>query len=910
MKNGFSGLNNLYLTDSLGIQFTGRSSNPTDSDLAAGRIYYDSVALAFKFYNGSTWTTIGSGSGGIPSWETIFANDATFGITSGTWTITQSSANAIITLNKTNVGAGAVLNITNAGSGADIKNGTSWSIAAAGGVGVLNLGSTGSINATDGALTIGKTLTATTFLGTVAIAEAVTLTTSLAVGTSATVATTLTVGTNFTMTLGVATLIGNSNTAPTVLMTNNTATTYGVGGTSTGVALFRSTSLTSGTLVRAQLTEATLNGGFYFDAWDVTAGAAVFSIAEDGNVVIAGTANGTAALTLTVGDVVISDGKISHTSTASGAGGGYTLTANSMLAQTVLAVAGSGAFTGSTTTSFMTLTPSGLTTGTALYIPVAALTTGKVLHTVANAMTTGGVITASSTSAVLTSGYFASYTWNPASYTGAAITSAGLVRIADNPTISTSVTGSHNDLNVTRTNVTAAAAITYTVTGSIVKIINASPTIGAASTLTDSASVLELANLSTTSTGKVLEITDLKAAGTGNISLSIAANSLTTSTGAFTLSTTGMTSGSTMKLTGGGANLTTGKVLEIAMGAAVTGQGLSLVTSGVFTDTAGVVAVTANSLTTGTGLELSFTGLTSGKGIEVLGGGANMTTGSLVSVSMGAGTAGTAYSAFTSGVYTGTGISKVIANGLTSGVALSLSTTGITTGNALAIDLGTGVYTGTGAISITGSGATSGVVMLVSNSGVMTGNGQIAQFTAAGASDATKVFGITANAATSSALLSVSGTGLTSGVGVKVTATAATMTTGAYFQANDGGVNVFAVGLNGHLQSRQTTKPTIAVSQQNGITAAAITNGSTDTCGIVTTTGTNNNGGTSIIVVTFGKAYAIAPTVILSGANASGSLIWPFVSATTTTTFTITVPASASSGATPSWYYQVIEMGS
>ena len=166
---------------------------------------------------------------------------------------------------------------------------------------------------------------------------------------------------------------------------------------------------------------------------------------------------------------------------------------------------------------------------------------------------------------------------------------------------------------------------------------------------------------------------------------------------------------------------------------------------------------------------------------------------------------------------------------------------------------------------------------------------------------------VTANSATTSAgLLQVSGTGLTTGVGILVTAAAATLTTGFYFAAADGALNVLTIGANGHMTFNQTTAPTIAVTQQNGITAAAITAGASDVCGQITTTGTNNNGGTTILTVTFNKTYTVAPKDIqLQPLNASGALITPYISSITATTFVITIPASASSGATPSWSYSV-----
>ena len=112
-----------------------------------------------------------------------------------------------------------------------------------------------------------------------------------------------------------------------------------------------------------------------------------------------------------------------------------------------------------------------------------------------------------------------------------------------------------------------------------------------------------------------------------------------------------------------------------------------------------------------------------------------------------------------------------------------------------------------------------------------------------------------------------------------------------------------------HLTSKQTTKPNIAVTQQNGITAAAISAGSTDTAGVITTTGTNNNAGTTILTVTFNVAYAVAPVVVLTAANASGAGPNPPYVTSSTTGFVVTIPASATAGATPSWGYHAIEVG-
>lgn len=70
-----------------------------------------------------------------------------------------------------------------------------------------------------------------------------------------------------------------------------------------------STSLTSGTGIRVDTLESTLNGGYYFEAYDTTGGGAtVFSVAEDGAVIIAGAAAD--VLTLTLGNMQMSNGDI------------------------------------------------------------------------------------------------------------------------------------------------------------------------------------------------------------------------------------------------------------------------------------------------------------------------------------------------------------------------------------------------------------------------------------------------------------------------------------------------------------------------------------------------------------------------------------------------------------------------
>lgn len=351
------------------IQFDSVNVAPTT---ASGYYYlYVDSNGNLVFDNGSATTILGAAGGASTTWESLFVNDSTFDISSGTLTISQSSANAVLTLNKTNVGAGSVISITNSGTGADISNSTNWSILASGGVGVLELASGGTINATGGALSIGKTGTATTLVGTLTVSEGATVTAGGLTVTSG--ALTITSG-NVTFTNGnVSVASGNvaivdDQNAASLKVTNNTATTVGASA-ATGVVEFASTSLTTGTLLHLELTEGTLNGGHYMKAWDITAGAAVFSIAEDGVTTIAGTA-GSNSFTLTAGDVVFSDGSVSITDADNAST--LTVTNNTI-----------------TTATLVTIGSTSVTTGTVMgMVNADGLTTGKILSLVSNSSNT------------------------------------------------------------------------------------------------------------------------------------------------------------------------------------------------------------------------------------------------------------------------------------------------------------------------------------------------------------------------------------------------------------------------------------------------------------------------------------------------------------------------------------------
>lgn len=218
-----------------------------------------------------------------------------------------------------------------------------------------------------------------------------------------------------------------------------------------------------------------------------------------------------------------------------------------------------------------------------------------------------------------------------------------------------------------------------------------------------------------------------------------------------------------------------------------------------------------------------------------------------------------------------------------------------------------GVYTGVSVVAITANSATTGTVELITANGLTTGHGVGITSSGVIVTTGDLLYVTASGATTSTGIVRVTAAALTTGNVLKLAATAATLTTGRYLSANDGALEVFGIGANGHIHTTQTTAPTIAVTNQAGITAAAITAGSTDVCGTITTTGTST--GATVLDVTFNKTYTTAPKmVVLTAANAAASMpnTAYFVSAISATTFTITVPASATYAATPSFRYLVV----
>ncbi len=361
---------------------------------------------------------------------------------------------------------------------------------------------------------------------------------------------------------------------------------------------------------------------------------------------------------------------------------------------------------------------------------------------------------------------------------------------------------------------------------------------------------------------------------------------------------------------------------------ATTGVGFGVTGTGIYTGT-GLVNYTNNALTTGVLQLISGNGLTTGTLLSVahttsvIADGGSLVRLSSTSIDTGGATNGTILDISSTAQLAGTIVKMV--NILTTGTAMSITGTGIlaTTGNLLTLT-GNSATTTTGLLQVSGTGLTSGSIALLTGGGAnMTSGGKVLEIamgaatvgqgltiTSTGVYTGTNgLLSVTGNSATTTTgLFKVNGLGVTSGIIEQVNATAATLTTGRYVSYNDAATEVFGIGANGHIHSTvSAAPPTIAVTTQNGITAAAITAGGSDTCGIITTTGTSTD--STLLTITFGKTYTTAPkAVILVPANAAAAMpnSGYYVSAVTATTFQITVVTGGTYAATPSWRYVVI----
>ncbi|MBW2661460.1 MAG: hypothetical protein JRD93_05625 [Deltaproteobacteria bacterium] len=612
-----------------------------------------------------------------------------------------------------------------------------------------------------------------------------------------------------------------------------------------------------------------------------------------GDVVIAGSASGTDALTITAGDVLLTSGLFDMTIgdmtladgsiTVTDADNAATLSVTNNTATTAspFVLAGSGVFTGNTTSSFMTVTPSGLTTGTGVYLPLAAMTQGKGLHMVANALTTGNEVNVSSSATAIT-GAGRLLRVDHTGATGTAAVLSEFASAANDETTIMRVTASDVLATGTALDISADAMTTGTALDA-----------GALDALTTGIGAnIESGATAITGAGRVLRVDHTGATGTSAI-LSEFASAATDET-------------TIMKVTGSAA-LAAGVALDVSVAAMTTGKAI---------DVSDLAAIT-----TGKAIHVDATGNTQTDGILV-----HVDSGSSIATSTGrsllvdhTGTAGvdTVIAEVKSAATDETTIMKVTGSAaLAAGVALDISTVAMTTGKAIDISNLDAITTGKAIhVDATGVTQTDGILVHVdSGSTALTSTGRLLLVDHTAVSGvSTTVAEIKSVAADETIVLGVSGVDLTTGSVLALTGSANSEMTaaGSFIKVSDGTNDVFRVGYNGHITSAATdvanSEPALTVA--GGFSGPSETAGNaagiaTDTRGQVVFTA-DADAGTAIL--TFGKAYAAAPVCVITPADAEAQANMDFAFVTTSTTVMTINYITGTAATEDTWNYICIE---
>jgi hypothetical protein len=542
---------------------------------------------------------------------------------------------------------------------------------------------------------------------------------------------------------------------------------------------------------------------------DINGTGNTWSFTKDGinvmkSTTIAGT-GGANSIVLTAGDILASDGSLTIIDADDAAT--LSITNNTAASASMIVFAGSGTFTGNTTSSFMTLTASGLTTGTVLYIPVAALTTGKGINIIGTtALTTGQMVNIESGT------------------TGTSLTGNGrLLRIAHTGTATSSgilaeITSAATDETVIF-QITASAALAA---GNALKLSTASVTTG----------TLINALGAALTTGSVLSCVDLAGLTTGHGIILTHATSVITTGSLFELNSSGVNTGSG----GDGTMINVDSTGQLA-GSLVTvdtilttGTAMSIISTGIMTTTGNLLTLTANSATTAAGLlRVNGNGLTSGIGVVITSSATAITgAGRLLRVDH-TGATGTSavLSEFASAANDESTILRITASDvLAAGVALDISASAMTTGTALDIGGMAAITTGNG-IVVAASGTTrtdgmllsltcastaataTGRMLLVNHTGA-TGTSTVLAEIKTAATDETVIFQVLASAALAAGkAVNVSVAAMTTGTALSI-ANADALTTGSIANFTSNSANAGARDLvyikNDHA-SAVLTKP-------------------------------------------------------------------------------------------------------
>lgn len=784
------------------IRFDGTNSSSPLSSTSNG--LYVNASNQLIYSSQGTTTVIGTaGVGGTPSWETLFAADATFNVAGTTFTIDNSTGNNdVLTITNSGAGSGDAIQITNAGTGKDI-NGSSatWSVTKAGAAVFTDIDTP--LITSSAALTIAgagaNVITIGANTNTITMAKATTFSSTI------------------TVTDGLTTLISTSNTAQALLVTNNTVTTYGAGGADAGVVVIRSTSLTTGDLLKLQ-TDASLTAGQgnYISCYDTGLSAEQFTVSELGAVTIAGGAD-TTMITVSAGDVVVSAGSVAITDDDNAVV--LDVVNNTATTAAVARFASTTAtFTGTTTGSYMLVSHTGLTSGTLLRLAAAAADTSVgVVDIAVVGLTSGSALRITTDTATFTTG-------------GKMIELTSTAAVAGNHLTATT-TGAYTGTGMIL--VTAGAATT----GVLVSVISTTGlTTGSLIRATTSTAGILATNgaISFTATGA---FTSTSAVDGGFVE--VKANSTTAGT-IVNVVGSGLTTGIGLQLSNGTSGMTSGSMIRVTAsgtGTIATNGIVSIRHAGIYVSTGnvGVLDVVSSALV-GAGTVVRFAATaasqTAAEILNITQSGATLTayTGSLVSITAG----------FSGSSSTGSAV-LITAVNTTAGDALKIVSNAVTLGAATLINL-------SHTTSVLGAGSS---MLRITSTGIDTGTttGVLLDLASTASTAATQILGTFSAQQTGNAVV-FSTAALTSGTILQLKAVEATLTTGLYLQCYDGAAADFSVAKYG---------ATVIAGNALGTAALTVTAGD-----LIITSGNTHLGGRVI--------YSATETIAAGGTSTALSL--------------------------------------
>ena len=606
------------------IEFADVNTAPTT---ATGYRYLYSESGVLKFDDGSTtYNLLTSAGGGISSWDGLYASDTALTIDGATLTFAGTHAtNDVFTV--TGAGTGAAIEITNSSTGADINGtGGTWNVSKAGAAVFTAITGCDDITAA-ASLTLEATAGGTISIG-------ATSSGAIDIGTGTGI---VTVGSTLVITGGAdadAFTITDGDvlvTAGQVTIAEDDTTTYALNitsdGTTGGAIHITANALAEGMAVVIDSDNGASFGaaGGYLAAYNGSEN--VFSVARYGAVTIAGV-NGGDVLTLTAGDFVVTSGSITITADDDN-DATLSVTNDTATTASVIALAGSGVFTGTTTASWMTVTPSGLTTGTGVYAVGAGLTQGKLMHLSTDAtMTTGNVLYVQNTgaSSAMTSGRAATFDHTATGVAAAVNKTGSVVSITSNRTVVTGGTTADDFdcLSVVKAT-TRTATGTATTAGSAIYV-----EVQSTGTVTETSNGVEIV-MDSGGTGSGISLTHSAATAKGIV---VTNNSVTTGMGiniassTTTLATTGRLFASVHS-----GNASTSGVLNEFSSAAADESTILRVTASAALALGVALDVSVAALTTGKAIDVSnLDALTTGTGLHIDATGNTQTTGKLIHI--------------------------------------------------------------------------------------------------------------------------------------------------------------------------------------------------------------------------------------------------------------------------------------